>query len=65
MAIEIKLKHPDTNAERYILREGEMVLLMGNEGEELEQNMFKSELTAKAYFNFILLFLKEKGYNRE
>lgn len=60
---KIKLSHPKLG-ERVLVKQDSLVTISSGEGEELEQRLLKSELTAQAYLHFLLLFFADTGYKR-
>jgi len=59
--MERKLSHPKLG-NRIVCREGEVVTIYTDSLDQLDEMVCKSELTAKAYEHFILLYHADLGY---
>ncbi len=59
--MERKLKHPERGT-ILLSREGEVVLLLDSNAHVLDEKIFRTELTAKAYENFLLHYHADLGF---
>lgn len=59
--MERKLKHPERGA-ILLSREGEIVLLLDSNAHVLDEKIFRTELTAKAYESFLLHYHADLGF---
>lgn len=61
--MEIKLTHPE-HGSVVLTREGEVVSVFRGDGMQISENVFRTELTAKAYHHYLLLYHADMGFKR-
>ncbi len=61
--MENKLTHPE-HGTVIISREGEVIAVFTEGGMQISENVFRTELTAKAYHHYMLLYHADMGFKR-